>query len=299
MKDSTLIRIKVPKALYESAFKKALLEAAEKAKTKKRLKEEPIQEDMAMAGNIALGVVGGLAGLWAGVGVTKFLAAVAGSGLEALANKLESSAKRAARGRRKEFIAGIVKKFDGDTQLQSMYAALPPYSPKTKNERNKQMRKIAEYIKSKLSSEEMDYFNDISSMLRTGDLAMKENKRLKEAISGTEEELKAFYEKVKQIEAEGTDIDSAIQYALFDMTNPTAAAELSNDQLAEASAKTSKEEKKQADAKKEKAAKAKKAEAEKKAEADKKAKKAETEKKPKKPKTIDEALQGLMAKGKK
>lgn len=127
----------------------------------------------------------------------------------------------------------------------------------------------------------------------------KTKKRLKEAISGTEEELKAFYEKVKQIEAEGTDIDSAIQYALFDMTNPTAAAELSNDQLAEASAKTSKEEKKQADAKKEKAAKAKKAEAEKKAEADKKAKKAETEKKAKKPKTIDEALQRLMAKGKK
>lgn len=56
---------------------------------------------------------------------------------------------------------------------------------------------------------------------------VKAKKSIKEAISGTEEELKAFYEKVKQIEAEGTDIDSAIQHALFDMTNPEAAAELS------------------------------------------------------------------------
>jgi len=132
---------------------------------------EPIQEDLALVGNIALGVVGGLAGLYALVKTTKFLGYVAGEGLMALKNKLQSSAKTAARGRRKEFIMGIIKKFEGDTELQSMYAALPPYTPKTKNERNNQMKKIATYIKSKLSPEEMDYFNDISSMLRTGDLA--------------------------------------------------------------------------------------------------------------------------------
>ena len=133
--------------------------------------QEPIEEDLALVGNIALGVVGGLAGLYALVKTTKLLGYVAGQGLMALGNKLESSAKAAARGRRKEVVMGIVKKFEGDTELQSMYAALPPYSPKTKNERNKQMRKIAEYIKAKLNPEEMDYFNDISSMLRTGDLA--------------------------------------------------------------------------------------------------------------------------------
>lgn len=133
--------------------------------------KEPMQEDLALVGNIALGVVGGLAGLYALVKTTKFLGFVAGQGLMALGNKLQSSAKTAARGRRKEFIMGIVKKFEGDTELQSMYAALPPYTPKTKNERNNQMRKIAAYIKSKLNPEEMDYFNDISSMLRTGDLA--------------------------------------------------------------------------------------------------------------------------------
>ncbi len=59
-------------------------------------------------------------------------------------------------------------------------------------------------------------------------LTLKESKnRLSEAISGTEEELKAFYEKVKQIEAEGTDLDSAIEHALFDINNPDAAKELS------------------------------------------------------------------------
>ena len=60
-------------------------------------------------------------------------------------------------------------------------------------------------------------------------LTLKESKKkLSEAISGTEEELMDFYQKVKQIEAEGTDLESAIQYALFDMNNPDAAKELSS-----------------------------------------------------------------------
>lgn len=59
-------------------------------------------------------------------------------------------------------------------------------------------------------------------------LTFKESKkRITESISGTEEELKAFYEKVKQMEAEGTDLESAIQYAIFDINNPDAAKELS------------------------------------------------------------------------
>ena len=140
--------------------------------------KEKVNEDLALVGTIALGVVGGLAGLYVLVKTTKFLGYVAGQGLMALRNKLQSSAKNAARGRRKEFIMGIVKKFEGDTELQSMYAALPPYSSKTKNERNNQMRKIAEYIKLKLTPEEMDYFNDISSMLRTGDITEKVNEVL-------------------------------------------------------------------------------------------------------------------------
>jgi len=60
-------------------------------------------------------------------------------------------------------------------------------------------------------------------------LTLKESKnRLLEAISGTDEELMAFYEKVKQMEAEGTDLESAINYAKFDIENPDAAKELSS-----------------------------------------------------------------------
>jgi hypothetical protein len=60
-------------------------------------------------------------------------------------------------------------------------------------------------------------------------LTLKESKnRLSEAISGTDEELMAFYEKVKQMEAEGTDLESAIHYAKFDIENPDAAKELSS-----------------------------------------------------------------------
>lgn len=60
-------------------------------------------------------------------------------------------------------------------------------------------------------------------------LTLKESKnRLSEAISGTDEELMAFYEKVKQMEAEGTDLESAISYAKFDIENPDAAKELSS-----------------------------------------------------------------------
>lgn len=60
-------------------------------------------------------------------------------------------------------------------------------------------------------------------------LTLKESKKkLSEAISGTDEELMAFYEKVKQMEAEGTDLESAINYAKFDIENPDAAKELSS-----------------------------------------------------------------------
>lgn len=59
-------------------------------------------------------------------------------------------------------------------------------------------------------------------------LTRKESKkRIVETITATEEELKDFYLRVKQIEAEGTDIDSAIQYALFDMNNPNGIEETS------------------------------------------------------------------------
>jgi hypothetical protein len=60
-------------------------------------------------------------------------------------------------------------------------------------------------------------------------LTLKESKKkLSEAISGTDEELMAFYEKVKEQVDGGTDIQSAVHYARFDMENPDAAEELSS-----------------------------------------------------------------------
>jgi len=53
--------------------------------------------------------------------------------------------------------------------LKDMYKNLPSYKDNPK-QRTKQLNSIASYVKSKLTNEEMRYFNDISSMLRTGDL---------------------------------------------------------------------------------------------------------------------------------
>jgi hypothetical protein len=75
-------------------------------------------------------------------------------------------------------IEPIVERFKTDTQLQDMYKALPKYAVdrtgvntdatrKQNNERNKQLAKIATYIKSKLQPDELKYFNDISKSLRS------------------------------------------------------------------------------------------------------------------------------------
>jgi hypothetical protein len=60
-------------------------------------------------------------------------------------------------------------------------------------------------------------------------LTLKESKKkLSEAISGTDEELVDFYLRVKKMEAEETDLQSAVHYARFDIENPDAAKELSS-----------------------------------------------------------------------
>ena len=77
-----------------------------------------------------------------------------------------------------KIIEPIVERFKTDTQLQDMYKALPKYAVdrtgvntdatrKQNNERNKQLAKIATYIKSKLQPEELKYFSDISKSLRS------------------------------------------------------------------------------------------------------------------------------------
>jgi hypothetical protein len=127
--------------------------------------------------DIALGVATGLLGLWAVVQSLPAVGRVLGDAAEAIANKAEAKAKQAAKNQRKELIAEIIKKFDGDTRLEKMYQELTPYTQGlTKNQildnkdRTRQLTTIGNYIKAKLTPEEMKYFTDISSMLRTGDV---------------------------------------------------------------------------------------------------------------------------------
>ena len=150
---------------------------------RKTLKEQALNEDMALVGDIALGVVGGLAGLWA---IFRGIPAVVGAlGLVAsdIANEMERKAKKAAaiakRDGRLETIKPIIAKFENDTELKEMYKALPKFNVSSSqkgriqnNERAKQMRVIAKYIETKLTPDEMQYFTDISSMLRTGDVKL-------------------------------------------------------------------------------------------------------------------------------
>lgn len=75
-------------------------------------------------------------------------------------------AAAAAAARYTNVIHPIVEKFKGDVVLQQMYAELPKYDPKNYAERQKKLTKIAAYIKSKLSGNELQYFNDVSKVLR-------------------------------------------------------------------------------------------------------------------------------------
>lgn len=143
-----------------------------------KLYEEFVNEDAGMVIDVAMGVAVGLAGLWAVVQSLPLVSRVLGDAAEALANRAEAKAKQAAKGQRKELIGEIIKKFDGDAKLKQMYQDLPEYDAmgssqktlKANNERRNQLTTIGNYIKSKLTPEEMKYFTDVSSMLRTGDV---------------------------------------------------------------------------------------------------------------------------------
>jgi hypothetical protein len=152
------------------------LNAIELRKAKKAIEadgfeiRESVNEDAGLIADVAIGVAVGIAGLWALAKGLPVVGDVLGDAAEAIANKAESKAKMAAKGKRKELIAEIVKKFDGDTKLAQMYQDLPPYKANAYSARARQLTTIGKYIKSKLTPEEMAYFTDISSMLRTGDI---------------------------------------------------------------------------------------------------------------------------------
>ena len=147
--------------------------------------ENALTEDAALVGQIALGVAGGLAGLWMLIKGGSVVRNVLGAVTYELGKKLESKAKEAITNRNKAIAVDIIKKFEGDDKLAGMYKTLPTYSSSitqkaniTNKERTKQLKAIAEYIKTKLTPEEMKYFNDVSAMLRTGGV-QSENKMSK------------------------------------------------------------------------------------------------------------------------
>ena len=141
---------------------------------KKSLIENQVEEGAVI--DTALGVAGGLVGLWALInGGAVVLGALGGTALS-IADKMKDKAQKAAAKAKKEgrldTIKPIIAKFENDEELKNMYQALPAKNNFGDNrERNKQMTAIAKYIKSKLNDEEMKYFADISAMLRTGDIA--------------------------------------------------------------------------------------------------------------------------------
>jgi len=142
-----------------------------------KLYEEFVNEDIGTVLDVAMGVAVGLIGIWALVQGAPAVSRVLGDAAEVIANKAESKAKQAAKGQRKELIAEIIKKFEGDTRLEKMYQELTPYTQGlTKNQildnkdRTRKLTTIGNYIKAKLTPEEMKYFTDVSSMLRTGDV---------------------------------------------------------------------------------------------------------------------------------
>lgn len=155
-------------------MKQSELQKIIREEIQKELNEQEVQESLALAGTIALGVAGGLVGLWALIKGGAVVGHILGASAEAIGDKMKQRAKQAITDRNKAIVSQIIKKFEGDTKLVGMYKALPAYSTSitqkantTNKERTKQLKAIAEYIKTQLTPEEMKYFNDISATLRT------------------------------------------------------------------------------------------------------------------------------------
>lgn len=129
------------------------------------------------AGAAAVGVIGAIALL----NGASWLKNKLGDAAYAIGDKLGAwaSAKAAIANREQleKTIKPMVSKFSNDSKLKQMYSELPDYKnggSKKASENNKirtqQLKKIGDYIKSKLTDDEKKYFTDISKHLRTGGL---------------------------------------------------------------------------------------------------------------------------------
>ena len=145
---------------------KDAVKAAKKINKESVVNEETINEIgvLGVASGVALGLVGVIA-LSKGVGFAK---RQFGNAMSVVADKMEKKVKKIESDNAKKAIMDIAKKFENDKKLQGMYQSLPAYKDGGKNsERKKGMAEIAKYVKSKLSSDEMQYFYDLNTYLRT------------------------------------------------------------------------------------------------------------------------------------
>ena len=127
--------------------------------------------DMGDIGNaIIIGGVGGAAALFGILAVGagwRYASEFAAEVVWNIKDKIRAErVAAAAAARYTNVIHPIVEKFKDDMVLKQMYAELPKYDPKNYAERQKKLTKIAAYIKSKLSGNELQYFNDVSKVLR-------------------------------------------------------------------------------------------------------------------------------------
>ncbi len=144
--------------------------------------KESVNESLALsiAGGIVLGVVGAIAAVKGLKGVSNIGANI----LDAAALSIRD-AKDMAEDKKlfKEVIVPIAKRFENDKELEKMYQELNPFmagyskAATAKNkERTKGLNKIAKYIKSKLTKDELFYFSEVSAVLRTGEAKVGRNR---------------------------------------------------------------------------------------------------------------------------
>jgi len=119
----------------------------------------------------AAAAAAGVAGLMVLVKTAPFFGRVAGEASQMLGSAVLRKLEKDRLDKNTAIIDGIVTKFEGDEVLKSMYTDLPPYSDLARDKasnvaRTKQLKVIGEYIKTKLSEDELKYFVGISKSLR-------------------------------------------------------------------------------------------------------------------------------------
>jgi hypothetical protein len=135
----------------------------------------------------AAAAAAGVAGLMVLVKTAPFFRRVAGEASQMLGSAVLRKLEKDRLDKYTAIIDGIVTKFEGDEVLKTMYTELPAYSDLARDNasnvaRTKQLKVIGEYIKTKLSEDELKYFVDISKSLR-GLAEISESKSLRESTN--------------------------------------------------------------------------------------------------------------------